>query len=133
MDIHFYKYATEIVLLLFLIITFLQSGIDKVKDWKGNLAWLKGHFSKSPFKNSVPLLLGVITIVEIIAGLLCLGGVIHLLLHDNKIFAYYGALTSCIALLMLFLGQRINKDYVGAQTIVIYLVPAVFLLFLLQS
>ena len=132
MELHFYENAAEIVLLIFLVITFLQSGIDKVKDWKGNLSWLKGHFSKSPFKNSVPLLLATITIVEIAAGVLCLAGMIHLLLHDNKTFALYGALTSCLALLMLFLGQRINKDYVGAQTIVIYLVPTVFLLFLLQ-
>lgn len=132
MDLHFYKNATEIVLLIFLVITFLQSGIDKIKDWKGNLSWLKGHFSKSPFKNSVPLLLGIITVVEIAAGILSLAGIIHLLLHDNKVFALYGALTSSLALLMLFLGQRINKDYVGAQTIVIYLVPTVFLLFLLQ-
>ncbi len=129
---HFYENATETVLLLFLIITFLQSGIDKVVDWKGNLSWLKEHFSKSLFKNSVPLLLGVITVVELVAGLLCLAGIIHLLLHNDKTFALYGALTSCLALLMLFLGQRINKDYAGAMTIVIYLVPAVFLLFLLQ-
>jgi uncharacterized membrane protein YphA (DoxX/SURF4 family) len=132
MDLYFYENATEIVLLIFLVITFLQSGIDKIKDWKGNLSWLIGHFSKSPFKNSVPLLLGTITVVELAAGVLCLAGMIHLLLHDNKTFALYGALTSCLALLMLFLGQRINKDYVGAQTIVIYLVPTVFLLFLLQ-
>jgi uncharacterized membrane protein YphA (DoxX/SURF4 family) len=132
MELHFYENAAEIVLLIFLVITFLQSGIDKVKDWKGNLSWLKGHFSKSPFKNSVPLLLATITIVEIAAGVLCLAGMIHLLLHDNKTFALYGTLTSCLALLMMFLGQRINKDYVGAQTIVIYLVPTVFLLFLLQ-
>lgn len=132
MHLHFYEYATEIVLLFFLIITFLQSGIDKVKDWKGNLSWLKEHFAKSPFKNSVPLLLGIITVLEIAAGLLCIGGVIHLLLHDNKSFALYGALTSCLALLLLLFGQRINKDYAGAQTIVIYLIPTVFLLFLLQ-
>ena len=132
MDLHFYQNATETVLLLFLIITFLQSGIDKIKDWKGNLSWLVGHFSKSPFKNSVPLLLAVLTITEIAAGILCLAGLIHLLLHDTKTFALYGTLVSCLALLMLFFGQRINKDYVGAQTIVIYLVPTVFLLFLLQ-
>lgn len=132
MDFHFFENATETVLLLFLVITFLQSGIDKVKDWGGNLSWLKGHFAESPFKNSVPLLLGVLTVTEIAAGLLCLAGAIHLLLHDNKTFALYGALVSCLALLMLFFGQRINKDYEGAKTIVIYLVPTVFLLFLLQ-
>ncbi len=36
--------ATEILILIFLIIVFLQSGIDKVFDWKGNLSWLKEHF-----------------------------------------------------------------------------------------
>ncbi|GMN10034.1 hypothetical protein MTsPCn9_15510 [Croceitalea sp. MTPC9] len=132
MDLHFYQNAVETVLLLFLIITFLQSGIDKVKDWKGNLSWLKGHFAESPFKNSVPLLLGILTVTEIVAGVLCLAGLVHLLLHDNKTLALYGALISCLALLMLFFGQRINKDYEGAKTIVIYLVPTVFLLFLLQ-
>jgi uncharacterized membrane protein YphA (DoxX/SURF4 family) len=133
MHLHFYENATETVLLIFLIITFLQSGIDKVVDWKGNLSWLKGHFAKSPFKNTVPLLLGVLTLTELIAGLLCVAGVIHLLLYDDKRFALYGTLASCLALLMLFFGQRINKDYVGAQTIVIYLVPTAFLLFLLQA
>ena len=132
MHLHFYENAAETVLLIFLIITFLQSGIDKIKDWKGNLSWLKEHFSKSPFKNSVKLLLGILTVTEIVAGILCLIGVVHLLFHDNKSFALYGALASCLALLMLFFGQRINKDYEGAKTIVIYLVPTVFLLFLLQ-
>lgn len=132
MDFYFYQNATETVLLLFLMITFLQSGIDKVKEWKGNLSWLIGHFSKSPFKNSVPLLLGILTVTEIVAGILCLAGLVHLLLHNTKFFALYGALASSLALLMLFFGQRINKDYDGAKTIVIYLVPTVFLLYLLQ-
>lgn len=132
MHLHFYENATETVLLIFLIITFLQSGIDKIKDWKGNLSWLIGHFSKSPFKNSVPLLLGTITVVEIAAGVLSLIGLVHLLLFDDKAFALYGTLVSCLALLMLFFGQRINKDYDGAKTIVIYLIPSIFLLFLLQ-
>ncbi|MFT7350264.1 MAG: hypothetical protein ACI8VZ_002587, partial [Candidatus Paceibacteria bacterium] len=47
--------ATEILLLLFLLITFLQSGIDKLIDWKGNLSWLTGHFAETPLKNMVPM------------------------------------------------------------------------------
>jgi len=132
MHLHFYENAVVVVLLLFLIITFLQSGIDKVKDRAGNLSWLKGHFAQSPFKNSVPLLLGVITILELAAGALCLAGLVHVLLHDNPALAFYGTLVSCVAFLSLFLGQRIAKDYEGAKTIVIYLIPTVFLLFLLQ-
>lgn len=132
MHLHFTDNYAQLILLLFLIIVFLQSGIDKVKDWGGNLSWLVGHFAKSPFKNGVPILLGIITVMELAAGLLSLVGFVHLLLHNNALFAFYGALISAITLLMLLLGQRVAKDYDGAKTIVIYLVPTVFLLFLLQ-
>ncbi len=80
----------------------------------------------------MPLVLSILTVTEILAGLLCIAGLIHLLLHDDKVFALYGTLASSLALIMLFFGQRINKDYAGAMTIVIYLVPTVSLLFLLQ-
>jgi hypothetical protein len=40
----------------FLAILFLQSGIDKVVDRRGNLEWLKGHFAKSPLAGVVPAL-----------------------------------------------------------------------------
>lgn len=132
MHLHLDGNYAETVLLLFLIIVFLQSGLDKVMDWAGNLSWLKGHFSKSPFKNSVSLLLGIITILELATGLLCIIGLVHLLFFENSAFALYGALAGCISLLMLLLGQRVAKDYEGAKTIVIYLMPTVFLLFLLQ-
>lgn len=132
MNLHFLENAPESLLLIFLIITFLQSGLDKVFVWNGNLSWLREHFSKSPLKNSVPLLLGIVTLTEVTAGILSAMGLIHLVLHNNKSFAFYGALCGAIALLMLFFGQRIAKDYEGAKTLVIYLIPTVFLLFLLQ-
>lgn len=132
MHFHILENAPETILLIFLIITFLQSGLDKVLAWKGNLNWLVEHFSKSPLKNSVPLLLGIVTVMELAAGVLCSLGLIHLVLHNNTSFAHYGTLCAAIALLMLFFGQRIAKDYEGAKTLVIYLVPTVLLLFLLQ-
>lgn len=124
--------ATEILLLIFLVITFLQSGIDKITDWKGNLGWLKGHFSETPLKNMVPLLLGTVLIIEVAAGVLCLIGVVQLLLSQESTLAFYGAILSCVSLLMLLFGQRIAKDYEGAKTIAVYFIPAIFLVFLLQ-
>jgi hypothetical protein len=124
--------ATEILLLLFLIITFLQSGIDKVYDWQGNLGWLKGHFAETPLKGLVPVLLGIVMLVEIISGVLCLIGIYQLLILDDGTMAFYGAILSCLALLMLLFGQRMAKDYEGAKTIAVYFVPAIFLVFLLQ-
>lgn len=126
------EHLTESLLLLFLAITFLQSGVDKILDWKGNLGWLKGHFSETPFKNLVPQLLFTILLVESLAGILSLAGIIELIVAGTYSLGYLGAILACIALLMLLLGQRIAKDYDGARTIVIYLIPTVFLLYLMQ-
>lgn len=132
MGLHFNGNQAELILLIFLVIVFLQSGVDKLVDWAGNRSWLMGHFEKSPLKNSVPLLLAVITAMELLSGLLALFGTVELLVYDTTTFGFYGALTSCVSLLMLLFGQRMAKDYEGAKTIVIYLVPTVFLLFILQ-
>ncbi len=126
------KYAAEILLLLFLVITFLQSGIDKISDWGGNLSWLKGHFKETPMKNMVPLVLGIVLVAEVVAGILCLIGIYQLASGGDRVIAFYGATLSCVSLLMLLFGQRMAKDYAGAMTIVVYFIPAVFLVFLLQ-
>lgn len=127
------SYATEILLLLFLIITFLQSGIDKIFDWKGNLSWLKGHFEGTPLKGLVPILLATVLLAEIAAGILCTIGIYQLVINGNKSMALYGAIMSAVSLLMLLFGQRMAKDYEGAKTIAVYFVPAIFLVFLLQQ
>ena len=124
--------ATEILILLFLVITFLQSGYDKMADWKGNVSWLKEHFAKTPLKNSIPTLLGIILVTEIIASILCAIGIYELSNTRTSIFAFSGAILSCLVLLMLLFGQRVAKDYDGARTIAIYFVPAIILVFLLQ-
>jgi len=127
------KHITEILLLVFLIITFLQSGFDKIFDWKGNVNWLKEHFSKTFMANIVPLNMAVILVTEMITGVLCVLGVYQLISNDDKTIGLYGAILSCIVLLMLLFGQRVAKDYDGARTIAIYFVPAVFAVFLLSA
>ena len=130
---HLLNNATEILLLLFLVITLVQSGLDKIIDWSGNLSWLKGHFAESPLKNMVPLLLGIILIIEMVTGVLCAIGIYQFIILGKSTLAFYGAILACIALLMLLFGQRMAKDYDGARTIAIYFIPAIFLVFLLQS
>lgn len=123
--------VTPILLLLLLSITFLQSGYDKIKDWKGNVSWLKGHFSGTIFAKTVPLALLVILILEIFSGVLCISGIIELYDNPTSKAGYYGAILSCITLLFLLFGQRIAKDYDGARTIVIYFIPAIMAVYLL--
>ena len=124
--------TAELLLLLFLMITFLQSGLDKVLDWTGNLSWLRDHFAKTPLGRFVPALLFVLTCGELASGTLCAIGFVQLLTGGASTWAFTGAVASCLVLLMLFFGQRVAKDYDGARTIAIYFMPAVFLVFLLQ-
>ncbi|SHI86411.1 DoxX family protein [Flavobacterium haoranii] len=123
--------ATPILLLALLAITFLQSGYDKIKDWKGNVEWLKGHFSGTIFGNQVPLALFIILVMEIVSGVFSVAGIIELLTKTESTIGFYGAILSCKTLLMLLFGQRIAKDYDGARTIVIYFVPAILAVYLL--
>ncbi len=117
--------VASILILVFLAITLLQSGYDKLFYWKDNVEWLKGHFAKTQLRNMVPLALLHILILELISGILCIVGCIQLLVNNGRLFGFYGALFSCITLLMLLFGQRLAKDYDGARTIVIYFIPAV--------
>jgi hypothetical protein len=115
----------------FLAILFLQSGIDKVVDRRGNLEWLKGHFAKSPLGGMVPLLVTGITVLEIAAGAFsAIGCVLIILKHDSSL-AFYGAAIAAIAILSLFFGQRMAKEYPGAATLVPYFLLTLAALYLL--
>jgi uncharacterized membrane protein YphA (DoxX/SURF4 family) len=121
--------VASILVLAFLAVTFIQSGYDKVMDWKGNVAWLKEHFAKTRLKNQVPLALFHILVLELISGILCVVGGIQLLMNSGRTFGLYGGIFSCITLIMLLFGQRLAKDYDGARTIVIYFIPAVMVVY----
>ena len=124
--------VASILILVFLTITFLQSGYDKIFYWKDNVEWLKGHFAKTQLKNHVPLALLHVLVLELLSTILCAVGAIELLLNSGRTFGYYGAVFSCITLLMLLIGQRLAKDYDGARTIVIYFIPAVMAVYWLN-
>lgn len=124
---------TEILILLFLLITFLQSGFDKLRNWTGNLNFVKTHFSKTPLRNWVRVLLLTILVVEFLAGILSGIGVFELIVNNNPNVGLLGAVTSCLALLMLLFGQRVAKDYAGALTITCYFIVAIFGVFLLNQ
>ena len=110
----------EVVIAAFLAVLFLQSGLDKVVDREGNLQWLTGHFAKSPVADMVPMMLSVVTAVELTAGgLSALGAVVRFFGGGTSI-AYYGAVFATLGILMLFFGQRLAKDYAGAAVLVNY-------------
>ncbi len=104
----------------FFAILFLQSGIDKIVDRRGNLEWLSGHFAKSPLAGMVGALLSAITVLELAAGGFSAVGCAMILFAHNSTIAFYGAALSGLAILALLFGQRMAKDYPGAATLVPY-------------
>jgi len=126
-------YLLQIFGSAFLAILFLQSGIDKIIDHRGNLDWLKGHFSKSPLGGVVPILLTAITILEVAAGALSAIGCIILVVSRETTIAFYGAVISAVVIIALFFGQRMAKEYAGAAVLVPYFVLALAAIYLLAQ
>ncbi|HTU62092.1 MAG TPA: hypothetical protein VMF89_26725 [Polyangiales bacterium] len=122
----------RIAVSVFHAILFLQSGIDKIVDRAGNVSWLTGHFSKSPLAGAVVPMLSVLTLVEVAAGALSAVGAVLLLVNGSRVVAALGILLSMLALLMLFFGQRMAKDYGGAGGLVPYFILAVLSLGLMS-
>jgi hypothetical protein len=116
---------------VFFAILFIQSGLDKVFDWKGNLEWLIGHFANSFLAKTVPMLLGTLTVFELAAGVFSAIGALEAVLHKTYCFAFVGTLLCAVSLIMLFFGQRVAKDYAGAGGLVPYFILAVINLYFL--
>jgi len=126
------EHAGALLILAFLAITFLQSGYDKVSDWRGNVTFLTAHFKETAFKNWVPVLLAIILFFEIVVGLMSLLGMVLIYVNQNTFIAFIACVLAAKVLLALLLGQRIAKDYAGAMTIVVYFIVAVMGVILLQ-
>ena len=117
--------AIEIVHILssiFFSIVFFQSGVDKVVDRKGNLNFFESHFKNTLFHKVHSQALTILLFFELVAASLCAYGCIYSIFYKNTDFIFYGLVITSFVLLLLLLGQRIAKDYVGAADITIYFI-----------
>jgi hypothetical protein len=111
-------------------ILFIQSGLDKVFDWKGNLEWLTGHFSKTFLSRTVPPMLATITVMEIATGFLSVAGIIYFLVTGSLRLIFYAAILGAASIVALFFGQRVAKDYAGAAVLIPYFILLIILIYL---
>ena len=118
-------HISQALIALFLGITMIQSGFDKIIDWKGNRSFLIDHFSKTFFSQFVTPLLLVVTILEVIGGIVCFIGVGEVLINNNSQLIKVGLFIIALDLIALFFGQRFAKDYVGAAVLVNYFILTV--------
>ena len=115
---------------LLVAILFIQSGLDKVFDWRGNLEWLTGHFSKTFLRGTVPPMLATITLMELATGFLSVAGIIYLLAANSTVLIFYAAALGAISIVALFFGQRVAKDYAGAAVLIPYFILLIVLMYL---
>ena len=113
-----------ILVLVFFLIVFIQSGLDKIFDYKGNLNFLKDLLKIYFSPTLIELALISVTILELTSGILCLIGIINFVFNDSNFIGLLGLIIGSIALLVLLFGQRVSKNYDGAKTIAIYFVLA---------
>lgn len=111
----------------------IQSGLDKAFDWKGNVDYLTGHFSKTFVRGQVKPMLFAITVLEVIAGFSCAVSVVFLILGRPPVLPMVSMALVCLDLVLLFAGQRIAKDYAGAASLAAYFMVALFGLYLMPG
>ena len=115
---------------LLVAILFIQSGLDKVFDWKGNLGWLTGHFSETFLARMVPPMLLAITFMEVATGFLSLAGIIYFFVAGSTILIFCAAAAGAASIAALFFGQRVAKDYPGAAVLIPYFILLLLLMYL---
>ena len=116
----------------FLAAIYLQSSIDKIIDRQGNLDFMAEHFVGTPLAGNFHYGLVVVTVTELLAGMLSAAGVIYLLLGWGAVPGIVGALFAGISSCILMAGQRLAKDYVGAAALVPYFLIAIIGLYIYQ-
>jgi hypothetical protein len=115
---------------LLVAILFIQSGLDKVFDWRGNLEWLTGHFSKTFLHGTVPPMLATITIMELATGFLSAAGIVYFLVTNSVNLIFYASILGAASIVALFFGQRVAKDYAGAAVLIPYFILLLVLMYL---
>jgi hypothetical protein len=109
-------------------ILFIQSGLDKVFDWKGQLTWLTGHFEKTFLNAAVPMMLATITVLELATGFLAVAGIVYFFIAGSTLLIFYSAVIGAASITALFFGQRVAKDYPGAAVLVPYFILVIILM-----
>jgi putative oxidoreductase len=121
-----------ILILLFLLVTYLMSAYEKIADWKNT-----GTFYQEMYKGILTPLLIQVSILFILGFELILVVLIGFALFDfitsgNLLLAEYSFVLSSVLLIILLIGLRLIKDYPGASGIGIYFIISLMGLFWVQ-
>ena len=96
-------------ILIFLAIVFLQSGLDKIFQFSGNLSWLEGHFANSILAKSVKPMLILLTLMEMASGLLSLAAAVHLCIFKQSILPLLAIQLATVTFFNVIFRAKISK------------------------
>lgn len=127
-----YSQLAELLILLFLIVTYAFSFFEKVFDWKNTIGYIEKNFEKTVIKNYIKPLIAFLVFIEAIALFFLIIGLFDLIFYNKTRFAIIGISIVASSIIYMLIGQRIAKDYPGATSLVSYFLLTVFCLYLLQ-
>lgn len=118
------KNLPALIAALLVAILFIQSGLDKVFDWKGNLEWLKGHFAKTFVAGLVPIMLAKITVLEIATGVASAAGIVYFMLYGSTLVIFWAAALGALTVTALFFWPTNSKGlpWSGSPYSILYFV-----------
>tara|TARA_B100001996_G_scaffold256625_1_gene199426 strand:- start:16 stop:507 length:492 start_codon:yes stop_codon:yes gene_type:complete len=112
----------QILIAIFLCIVFIQSSVDKIIDRQGNLVFLTNHFKNTFLIKLIGPLLTVLTLLELIGGLMLIYGIYYAFSARTTLWIFYGFVVLAVTIILLLFGQRVAKDYIGAADLVPYFI-----------
>ncbi|WP_152286130.1 DoxX family protein [Flavicella marina] len=127
-----HPYLAQLLILVFLLITFVISVIEKFSDWQGTISYISETFKNSFIKNFIKPLIAFLVFLEVLTAYFVIIGIYQLYVNQEKETALLGTTFSCITILYMLVGQRIAKDYPGATSLTVYFILSVFGVYLLN-
>ena len=127
------QYSGPIIILFFLLITYIISAYEKINGWKTTKIAFKKMYAKTfVAKAIVPLLVAILAGEVVIVTFAALA-IFDILTLQNFRYANYAFIASSILCLFLLIGLRLIEDYQGASRIGIYFTISIFGMYWVQS
>ena len=127
------SYVGPIIILIFLLITYIISAFEKIHDWKVTEESFKKMYSETILAKMIVPVITLIVAFEIIIVTLAALGIWDIIIEQNFEVATLSFLASSILCLFLLIGLRLINDYSGTSRIGIYFLISIFGLYWVQS
>ena len=127
------SYVGPIIILIFLLITYIISAFEKIHDWKDTEESFKKMYSETILAKMIVPVITLIVAFEIIIVTLAALGIWDIIIEQNFEVATFSFLASSILCLFLLIGLRLINDYSGTSRIGIYFLISIFGLYWVQS